>query len=38
VRDFLIVELEEVLGLKPADPDLTKRAAAFKVALDKALD
>jgi tetratricopeptide (TPR) repeat protein len=38
VRDFLIVELEEVLGLKPGDPDLTKRAAAFRVALDKALD
>jgi tetratricopeptide (TPR) repeat protein len=33
VRDFLVVELEEILGLKPGDPGLAKRAAAFKAAL-----
>jgi tetratricopeptide (TPR) repeat protein len=33
VRDFLIVELEEVLGLKPADAGLRARASAFKAAL-----
>jgi tetratricopeptide (TPR) repeat protein len=35
VRDFLIVELEEVLGLKPGDPQLAKRAAAFRAVLAK---
>jgi tetratricopeptide (TPR) repeat protein len=33
VRDFLLVELEEVLGLAPADPALKKRAAAFRDGL-----
>jgi tetratricopeptide (TPR) repeat protein len=35
VRDFLIVELEEVLGLKSANPELTRRATAFRAALGK---
>jgi tetratricopeptide (TPR) repeat protein len=33
VRDFLLVELEEVLGLSPANAALNKRAAAFRQAL-----
>ncbi|MDB4979340.1 MAG: hypothetical protein JWM82_92 [Myxococcales bacterium] len=35
VRDFLVVELEELLGLPTGDPALKKRATAFKVALQK---
>jgi hypothetical protein len=33
VRDFLLVELEELLGLPTGDPALEKRATAFKAAL-----
>jgi tetratricopeptide (TPR) repeat protein len=33
VRDFLLVELEELLDLPTGDPALKKRAAAFKDAL-----
>ena len=35
VRDFLVVELEELLGLPTGDPTLKARATAFKVALQK---
>jgi tetratricopeptide (TPR) repeat protein len=35
VRDFVVVELEELLGLPTGDPSLKKRATAFKVALEK---
>lgn len=35
VRAFLLVELEELMGLPTGDPALKARAAAFKVALQK---
>jgi tetratricopeptide (TPR) repeat protein len=36
VRDFLLVELEELLSLPPGDPALKQRAAEFKAALQHA--
>src|SRR5258707_3310065 len=35
VRDFLLVELEEFLGLPAGEPALKERAAAFKAALQR---